>query len=273
MEATKRQDYRDLLKDELLVRCERNPRYSQRAFARDLEMPPHKLSEVLRGKQGLSRPTAERIGKNLGMNTKERRRFCDLVDQLHGRSLAKRQAATARLAKEGRAPAALDLDRFHLISEWYHLAILELAKVAGFQGSPRWIAGCLQISEAQAKLALERLERLQLIRRQDDELFVLQTDNAVSTPIPSAAVKNFHRTLIERGLSALQTQAMEAREFNSTMLAMPRSQVDVAKARIRTFWSDFTQELTAGGAPADDLYALTIQFFHLSDRRFLETNL
>jgi uncharacterized protein (TIGR02147 family) len=270
METPRAKDYRELLKDELAARCQRNPRYSQRAFARDIEMPPHKLSEVLRGKQGLSRPTAERIGKNLGMNAEERRRFCDLVDQKHGRSLAKRQAAAARLARDAQAPKTLDLDRFHLISDWYHLAILELAKVAGFKGAPRWIAGCLGITEAEAKLALERLERLGMIRREGDAVEVREADNAVSTPVPSVAVKNFHRTLIERGLQALQTQALDAREFNSTMLAVPRAKVGLAQERIRSFWRDLAQELTEAGTPADDLYALTIQFFHLTDRRFLE---
>ena len=59
-------DYRLLLKSELASRTNQNPNYSLRAFARDLDLAPSRLSEVLNGKQGLSTQAAEKIAKTLG---------------------------------------------------------------------------------------------------------------------------------------------------------------------------------------------------------------
>src|SRR2546430_13739191 len=54
-------DYRRVLRKELESRCRTSPRYSLRAFARDLKISPSRLSEILSGKQGLSRAAARGI--------------------------------------------------------------------------------------------------------------------------------------------------------------------------------------------------------------------
>ena len=75
--------YRSILKDELLRRIRQNPRYSLRAFARDLRLSPSRLSEVLSGKQGLSRQAAKAITERLGWRGSEAERFIDLVESQH----------------------------------------------------------------------------------------------------------------------------------------------------------------------------------------------
>jgi hypothetical protein len=65
--AQKTGSYRDLLKRELESRCGRNPRYSLRAFAKDLGLSAPRLSHVLNGRFGLSRAAAEAIADKLGL--------------------------------------------------------------------------------------------------------------------------------------------------------------------------------------------------------------
>ena len=52
--------FRFFLQQEFFQRQRRNPRYSLRAFARDLELSPSTLSEILNGRH---RPQAATIGK------------------------------------------------------------------------------------------------------------------------------------------------------------------------------------------------------------------
>ena len=59
------EDYRDILREELAARTETNPQYSLRAFARDLGIGSARLSEVLNGNTGLSRPAAEPLSPGL----------------------------------------------------------------------------------------------------------------------------------------------------------------------------------------------------------------
>src|SRR5690606_35734224 len=92
-------DYKYILKEELASRCRQNPRYSLRAFARDLKLAPSRLSEILSGKQGLSRAAAEKVAKALGYGPGETERFCDLVESVHARSRRNRESAKVRLTK------------------------------------------------------------------------------------------------------------------------------------------------------------------------------
>lgn len=57
--------YREFLKTELNNRQEKNPRYTLRAMARDLKIPPSSLSTRIRGPLHFNSITVDRITKNL----------------------------------------------------------------------------------------------------------------------------------------------------------------------------------------------------------------
>jgi uncharacterized protein (TIGR02147 family) len=156
-------DFRNILLGELETRCTHRPRYSLRAFARDLQMSPSRLSGVLTGKFGLSREAAELIAKRLGYSKDETTRFCDLVEARHARGKVKRDLARERISKTKGFYKNVGLDGFKLISDWYHFAIMELSLVEGFKSDAKWIAKRLGISIHEVTAAIERLKRLDLV--------------------------------------------------------------------------------------------------------------
>ena len=74
------EDYREWLQNELKARCLRNPQYSLRAFARDLNFSPAFISYVLAGQKGLSVSSATRIAKVIGFSEVDRETFCNMVN-------------------------------------------------------------------------------------------------------------------------------------------------------------------------------------------------
>src|SRR5689334_14844868 len=90
--------YRAYLKAEYERRLAANPRYSMRAYARDLKVAPSVISEILNGRHGLSRKSAETIAARLPISERERAYFCDLADAAHARTSVVRQAAARRVA-------------------------------------------------------------------------------------------------------------------------------------------------------------------------------
>src|SRR4051812_39991780 len=92
-------DYRKILRRELEVRCQQSPRYSLRRFAGELRLSPSRLSEILNGKQGLSRESARGVAQNLGYTPGDTEMFCDLVECQHARGRLKRELARIRLEK------------------------------------------------------------------------------------------------------------------------------------------------------------------------------
>jgi hypothetical protein len=59
-------------------------------------------------------------------------------------------------------------DRFKLISDWYHFAILSLADVRGSRWQKQWLAARLGISRTEAAEAMLRLKRFTVIAEIQD---------------------------------------------------------------------------------------------------------
>ena len=70
-DAVKLEELRVLLEQELARRQSRNLRYSLRAFARDLQLSPAFLCQVLSAKRGLSAKSADRISNTLASYASE----------------------------------------------------------------------------------------------------------------------------------------------------------------------------------------------------------
>lgn len=87
----KKQSYRDYLIEAFEQRKEKNSAYSLRAFARDLEILPATLSQILNKKKGLSIQCAKHICKKLNLKQGEKVFFCYSVGALHSRSKKDRE--------------------------------------------------------------------------------------------------------------------------------------------------------------------------------------
>lgn len=259
-------DYRQVLKTELETRCQANPRYSLRAFARDLGIAPARLSDILNGKQGLSRIYAEKISRLLGLSESEKSYFCDLIESQHARSKAARKLASIRLAQTNHPTQSLQMDSFKVIADWYHFAILELTSLSDFQSDPHWIAQQLGLKVHVVKQAIERLKRLDLLE-ESQEGRLSATDGFTASPdgIPSDAIKKFHKQVLEKALEAITFQTLDERDFSSITLAFDSSQMKKAKELIKNFRRNFSKNLTI--SKKDSLYNLSIYFFKLNQGR------
>lgn len=259
-------DYRDILREELAVRSQINPRYSLRAFARDMELAPSRLSEVLSGKQGLSRPVASRIADKLGYSETERDFFCDLVESIHARKEQSRSEAMEKIKRAFDENELLRLknDTFHLISDWFHLAMLELTTLDGFQSDVKWIAKVLGISENEVELGLERLERFGFISRDDGQIVTVEQRTTTPGGTPSESIKKFHKQILQKAMDSIYLQPIDSRDLSAIILAVDRSRLGEAKERIKQFRREFCTELNSSTVK-DGVYCLSIQFFSLTE--------
>jgi uncharacterized protein (TIGR02147 family) len=259
------QNYRSVLEAKFTERLARNPKYSLRAFARDLSLSSARLSEILSGKKGLSRQAAQQIARRLGMSEKEQETFCDRVDAEHCRSPLGRKAAQARLVQQhSERSRDLTVDHFQLIENWYHLAILQYLKIWPDLARPQDMAQKLEISENEAKLALGRLERLDLIEKTPSGGYrVLQDWVTSGGRAPSASVKKFHRQVLQRAQQALDTRQFEQRQFRTTVFPARIRDLPEIQARIDAFSKSLIKEFSVG-ARDSDVFALGVQVFPLS---------
>jgi len=221
-------DFRHILQQEFVKRCEKNPRYSLRAFAKSLSIEPSPLSAILRGKRPLTEKMTKRLGLALGLSLDEVLKFVQ-SDQISA----------------GPTYQQLALDSYAVISDWYHYAILELIRIKSFKPELSYISKTLGISKTEAHIAVERLQRLELLEIKKNGKWVDTTANGNATNInqdlTSQASKKLQRQVLEMGIQALENLPTEVRSQTSMTMAIHPKDLPQAKIMIR----DFRRELCA----------------------------
>lgn len=259
--------YQRFINNEFLGRRVRNPNYSLRAFARDLGIAPPKLSEILRGKCGLSESSATKMALELSLSETESKIFINQVIVKHARKKSEREAAKIILdsLEAQHLFNEITLDTFKIISDWQHFAILELTEIKSFQSNSSWIARRLKISEELAGESLRRLFSLGLLSENSKGEWI-QTEAILATPsgIPSSEIKNHHRNILAKAEAALFL-AVEERDFSSVTLAVPESMVDEIKKDIKEFRRKLAKKINEA-SDKDRVYCLSTQFFPLDNK-------
>jgi uncharacterized protein (TIGR02147 family) len=263
MNAGANPHYKELLEREYQTRLRRNSSYSLRAFARDIGMSPSKLSEVLRGIRGLSPKTAEKVTKSLNLSQEEKTLFLNLVQLHQKRNLSAQKVAEEKL----KTLAAMDgygelgLERFKIISDWHHFAILELTETKHFESDPSWIAGRLGIPTQVARDAIERLLDFGLLKKSDQgELQQTHVNLATPSGIPSRELREHHSQILMKADAALHEVDVTERDYSAITLAFHSEQMDEVRKELKELRRRLGQKIQER-PNKDRVYCLAMQFF------------
>lgn len=244
------------------------PAYSLRAFARDLAYGAPQLSRVMNAKQHLSLAAARTLAERLLESDREREIFVAEVE-LESASTPKAADAAreklerARKREFGEETVIVQPDDFQVISDWYHLPILYLLSL---QGAPRNIAGVaryLAIGKAEAGQAVERMERMGLIRKDGAGWTPTHARLHVPSGKANGAVRKFHRSMIEKALRAVDAQDVESRYLSARTLAIAPKDM----AKYRALVDDFLARasvLCNESRAKTRLYQINVQMFDLA---------
>ncbi len=254
--------YLEILEKKLADRMKKNARYSLTAFARDIGLTVSSVSKLFQVKRGLSLVKAREIAERLRMDEEERAYFLCLVEAEHGKTQEQREKAQIRLRKFERTQHVLSVDLFHVISDWYHFGLLELLALDGFKNDPSWIADALQIEIKEARGAIERLKRLNLVR--DESGTLVRCGDLVAVPggRASEAGKKFHSQLLRLADQKLHTRPLEERDFETGLLRFRESDMERARVLIKDFQRTFMAEMESGSGH-DRVFCFGMQFFEL----------
>lgn len=267
MEKTKNH-YKQFIEREFETRLRKNPSYSLRAFARDIGMQASKLSEVLRGIRGLSKLTAQKIIKEIKLSEDEGVLFLNLVDLHQKKNKLLQRQAEEKLRSLGSMDGygELNLERFKIISDWYHLSILELTSLEVFESNPSWIAGRLGISTKEASSAIERLLDFGLLERKEDGS-LHQTHINLATPsgIPSREIREHHSQILMKADEALEKVDMVERDFSAITLAFNTDQMEEVRAELKNIRRLLGQKIQ-DKPNKNRIYCLAMQFFPLDNK-------
>jgi uncharacterized protein (TIGR02147 family) len=254
-------DFRVYLQRELISRCRANPRYSLRAFARNLDIEPSHLSKILKGKRPVAPKLLEHMSQRLDLPPSRIESF------------------KARLPKRWRKKDALDnrsepqrqiyqipLDAFEIISDWHHYAILELIKIRGFRPEPKWIARKLGVTPTEVHCYMDRLVRVGILEIDRDGNWT-DSSGGFSTHVlgenyTSYAHKKAQSEILKMAADALMDIPIERRDQSSTMITTNVEKLQAAKKMIKSFrmrLMEFLEDCDEKNA----IYQLSVSLFPL----------
>ena len=244
-------DFRGWLLSEYRKKKETNSSYSLRAFAKFLEISPPALSQVLSGKRKFSRINTLKVAKRFSLSPIETK---ELIKSVHNDGLEEKDTFNELQLKN---------DEFLIISDWYHLAILSLAKLKQNKADLKWISDQLGISVLEARDALLRLKRRNFIKEESGRLVrALNTALNIEPGVTSSAIQKYHKQNFKLAEKAMEVESLEHRKFSSVTMALDPKKLGEAEKMITHFKKKLARFLESGEKKR--VYTLSIQLFPVS---------
>lgn len=254
-----------------LHRCAKaeTKQYSYRQLSLDLGFAATNLLHlIVQGKRPLTEKAADRIVEALELGKDERRYFLALAKLTRGKESAER-AQSFREALEIRGTmmsARLEPSQHSYYAENHHAVIREMLLLEDFRPDPEWISKTVKpaISPEQAAESLKLLEKLDLIRYDEEAGRWLQTSVSISsgseevTPI----VRQYHEQVIPQGLEALKNEPLERRVIGGLVLSVNSVQFEQLKQEMELFQQRLLElETDRSAGPPTRVVKLNMQLY------------
>lgn len=221
-------------------------RYSQRAFARLLDLNSGKLSQYFSGERLISKKVGRDIANKLELDKEQSAYFLYLCD------VDRQEKKTPVLKK-------LRDDQLALIVEWHHFAILSLISTKDFRLDHDWIAARLGIPVSFVAQSLQCLQRIGMIRIEGEKVHLTPGPLSTSDDIPNNFLVLAHQDTIRYVADHLPSVPVEKRDVSSITLALDEKKLPEAKKAIRAFRRKLAGMMSYG--KKNQVYTLNIQLF------------
>lgn len=265
-------DYRKYLSDYYQYKKSTSNAFSYRYFSTKAGLTsPVFLKLVIDGKRNLTRQTIEKFCTALQLNKKQAIFFKNLVlfDQATTSSEKQEYYAVLRSLENSVTEKIINDDQFEYFSKWYNAIIRELVTLYDFKQDYSLLGRCVypEITEREAKNAITTLEKLGLIRKQEDSTCYEQTDKAIvnnSSRLGLMAVRKFNKTMIEHALNAVESVPVEKRHISGITVGISKQMYEIIQSEIIAF-KDRLVTLANRSEKNSGVYQINIQLFPVSE--------
>jgi len=263
-------DYRKFLKILFEFRKDKNRHFTFRLFSKRAGLAsPSALKEVIEGKKNLTHKSVLKFALGFGLNKGETEYFTQLVFFNQSKTEKEKNQYYREILRfqQVRKGKTLTASQYQYYTNWFNSAIRELVATKGFKQDPEKIANTLvpKIKTGEAKKALELLLSLGLLKRgPDGKISQSSAKLEVDPDVTSLSIRNFNRSMIERGKEAIERFPQELREVSGLTLSLSKSSIPEIKSLVREFKKQILNYAVNDAREAEEVYQLNFQFFPLS---------
>jgi uncharacterized protein (TIGR02147 family) len=248
------------LEAEYLTRKRKNSGYSLRAFAKFLDIPSGRLSQLLSEKRRFTPKLGVKIAGRLNFDPRQTELLLKAIRE------SRSPSAEPKSEKPKAQYRSIEMDRFRAIADPIHFSILSLLEVRAFDGSPKAMAERLGISLLEARSAADRLLRMGFVKKEKGRYrLVAEEARTTSHDISSAALREAHKKVLRESADSIDEIALELRDVTSMTMAIDPAKLPMAKERIRDFRRSLSEFLESGNR--SEVYRLNIQLMPVTKKR------
>ena len=259
-------NYHEILSEKFKERKRVNPRYSLRAFAKDLKISPSRLSDVLANKGKLSVSKGRVIAKCLHLAPLAAADFIDMIEASGRGAQSCRVAAAQRLQlrRELGTVRTLSADEFSVVSDWRYLAVWSFMTLPRFDGRRQTIARHFKMNMIEVEDILRRLERLKMVTVRGKNGVIGSTQLYTGGSIPQNEIRQFHTQMSLLGKASIESQGFSERHLESAILTIDRSRFGEIEQHVANFGRFLVKEYS--DQPTNDaVYGFSLQLFKIAE--------
>lgn len=271
-------DYRKYLRDYYASMKSTTSYFSHRYFAQKAGIrSPNFLKNVMEGKKNLTKESALKFAKALGLRKKEIEYFENMVFFDQSKTSDKKQYYYDRmiLFSKNVVKATIEEDQIGYFHKWYHCIVRELVVIRDYQDNWIKLANDVRprITLAQARKSVELLLKLKLIKKNKDGTYSQTSRNvtAGSKPVDIMVIRNYHKQALENAKRSLDSFHTDERNCSSLVMSVTEDTYKEIVEEIDEFRNRIT--LIANKSEGSDrVYKLAIQLFPGSSIKKGKTN-
>jgi len=252
-------DFADYLSITLSDRINKNAQYSLRSFARDLDVSPGNLSDLIGKKRKFSVKMVKKICTNLALSPVISQQF--LTDLVASDTLKNDKEKSSHYDQQ-----LLSEDQFKIICEWQHFAILRLINTKDFKPSLPWIARRLGTKSLIVRDCRDRLLRAGLLEIKDG-IWIDQSEGKTSylkSDKSDQYIKRFLKTMQLLSSESIDRDPITDRNHTGMMVSLPKKSLPQAIELIKNFRRSFAELVEQNKEENDEVYYLDIGLFPIT---------
>lgn len=238
------------LQAELDLIREKNPRFSQRAFARKLNLDPSLLLALLAGRRVPTVKIAKKIVARLKIENPflEEALLLSVVDPKYG---AYESVAFPKLVEAGEDPCS-----------WMDHAVLALVKAPPAKNSKSEIAKLLGVSTQELAPVLERMERQGILKQAGPCVVLLEEDSLRYKGVGNAALDKMQTEYIAKAAEVYQKDPTGRLQILGSTIACNEDRLNEAAKMTRAFVMKLVKFLE--DKDSNVVYRINTQLFPVS---------
>lgn len=263
-------DYRLFLKDYYTEKREANKAFSHRFIAERVGFKSGgHFSQIISGKANISITFIEKFAEFLKLNKREASYFQNMVlfNQAKNHQDKKRYFEKMMSFKEAKVKT-VSAEQYEFYDKWYYTAVREVLNFYPFSGDYTELAKLVTppISSSEAKQAIDLLERLKLISRNESGIYTL-TDALITTGygVQSVCINNHILNTLDLAKTAIDRFNRDERNFSWVGLSVSDKGYQAIIEELRAFRRKMMSIVDQDKDP-DRAYLFNFQVFPLSKR-------